>query len=191
VNEHGQEVYLVRHGETAWSLSGQHTGSTEIPLTENGEKVARELGAKLAGHEFDGVLASPLSRAIETARLAGFEHGVQLDERLKEWDYGDYEGLTTPEIRETRPDWFLWRDGCPGGESPDQIGARAGSLVRDVRDIDGDVLLFAHGHILRVITARWLGYPPNDGMHFSLGTATLSILGFEREAPSMWRWNAP
>jgi broad specificity phosphatase PhoE len=191
VNNRGNEVYLVRHGETAWSVSGQHTGSTDIPLTENGKDVARELGEKLNGHEFAAVWSSPLSRALETARLAGFTDGVRVDERLTEWDYGEYEGLTTAEVRKTRPDWFLWRDGCPGGESPEQIGERADGLVREIREVDGDVLLFAHGHILRVITARWLGYPPGDGMHFSLGTATLSILGWEREAPSIWRWNAP
>jgi broad specificity phosphatase PhoE len=191
VNNQGNEVYLVRHGETAWSLSGQHTGSTDIPLTDNGKNVARELGEKLNGHEFAAVWSSPLSRALETATLAGFTDGVRVDDRLKEWDYGEYEGMTTAEIRKTRPDWFLWRDGCPGGESPEQIGERADGLVRDIRDVEGDVLLFAHGHILRVITARWLGYPPGDGMHFSLGTATLSMLGWERDAPSIWRWNAP
>jgi probable phosphoglycerate mutase len=191
VNEHGQEIYLVRHGETEWSLSGQHTGSTDIPLTENGKEVARELGRKLAGHEFAAVWSSPMSRAIDTARLAGFDHDVRIDDRLKEWEYGDYEGLTTPQIRETRPDWFLWRDGCPGGELPEQVGARADGVIQEVKPVEGDVLLFAHGHILRVIAARWLRYPPNDGMHFSLGTATLSILGYEREATSIWRWNAP
>jgi broad specificity phosphatase PhoE len=190
VNNHGNEVCLVRHGETAWSLSGQHTGSTDIPLTDNGENVARELGEKLNGHEFAAVWSSPLSRALETARLAGFTDGVRVDDRLKEWDYGEYEGLTTAEIRKTRPDWFLWRDGCPDGESPEQVGERADGVVRDIREVDGDVLLFAHGHILRVVAARWLGYPPGDGMHFSLGTATLSILGWERDAPSIWRWNA-
>jgi broad specificity phosphatase PhoE len=191
VNNHGHEVYLVRHGETEWSLSGQHTGATDIPLTENGKAVARELGEKLNGIEFTAVWSSPMSRAIDTARLAGYEHDVRIDDRLKEWAYGDYEGKTTPEIRETRPDWFLWRDGCPGGESPAQVGVRADGLVDEVRAVQGDVLLFAHGHILRVITARWLGYPPGDGMHFSLGTATLSILGWERGAASIWRWNAP
>jgi broad specificity phosphatase PhoE len=191
VNKHGHEVYLVRHGETEWSLSGQHTGSTDIPLTDNGKAVARELGEKLKGIEFAAVWSSPMSRAIDTARLAGYEHDVRIDDRLTEWAYGEYEGMTTPEIRETRPDWFLWRDGCPGGESPAQVGARADGLVEEVRAVQGDVLLFAHGHILRVITARWLGYPPGDGMHFSLGTATLSILGWEREAASIWRWNAP
>ena len=191
MNKHGQEVYLVRHGETEWSLSGQHTGSTDIPLTDNGKEVARELGRKLGGLEFAAVWSSPMSRAIDTARLAGFEHDVRLDDRLKEWDYGDYEGKTTPEVRETRPDWFLWRDGCPGGESPAQVGARANGLVEEFRAVEGDVLVFAHGHILRVIAARWLGYPPGDGMHFSLGTATLSVLGWEREAASIWRWNAP
>ena len=191
MNNHGHEVYLVRHGETEWSLSGQHTGATDIPLTENGKAVARELGEKLNGIEFTAVWSSPMSRAIDTARLAGYEHDVRIDDRLKEWAYGDYEGKTTPEIRETRPDWFLWRDGCHGGESPAQVGVRADGLVDEVRAVQGDVLLFAHGHILRVITARWLGYPPGDGMHFSLGTATLSILGWERGAASIWRWNAP
>jgi broad specificity phosphatase PhoE len=191
VNKYGQEVYLVRHGETEWSLSGQHTGSTDIPLTANGEQVARELGEKLAGHEFAAVWASPMSRALDTARLAGFEHDVRIDDRLKEWDYGEYEGLTTPQIRERQPDWFLWRDGCPGGESPAQVGARADTMIDEVRAAQGDVLLFAHGHILRVVAARWLGYPTFDGAHFSLGTATLSILGFEHEAASIWRWNAP
>ena len=191
MNKHGQKVYLVRHGETEWSLSGQHTGSTDIPLTENGKEVARELGEKLAGTDFAAVWSSPLSRALDTARLAGFGAGLRIDDRLKEWDYGKYEGRTTPEIRETRPDWFLWRDGCPAGESPEQVGARADGLVQDIRAVDGDVLLFAHGHILRVICARWLDYPPGDGMHFSLGTATLSVLGYEREAASIWRWNAP
>jgi broad specificity phosphatase PhoE len=191
VNKYGQEVYLVRHGETEWSLSGQHTGSTDIPLTDNGREVARQLGRKLEGLEFAAVWASPMSRAIDTARLAGFEHVVRIDDKLKEWAYGEYEGKTTPEIRESRPDWFLWRDGCPGGESAAQVGARADGVIEEVRAVQGDVLLFAHGHILRVIAARWLGYPPNDGMHFSLGTATLSILGWEHEAASIWRWNAP
>jgi broad specificity phosphatase PhoE len=191
VNRYGQEVYLVRHGETEWSLSGQHTGSTDIPLTPNGEEVARQLGRKLADHNFAAVISSPMSRALDTARLAGFEHDVRLSDDLKEWDYGEYEGLTTPQIRERRPDWWLWRDGCPGGESPAQVGARADRLIAEVRAVDGDVLLFGHGHILRVITARWLGYPAGDGMHFSLGTATLSTLGWEREAASIWRWNAP
>jgi probable phosphoglycerate mutase len=191
VNQYGQEVYLVRHGETEWSLSGQHTGSTDIPLTEKGEEVARELGRKLTGQEFPAVWSSPLSRAIDTARLAGFEHEVRIDDRLKEWDYGEYEGLTTPQIRQKHPDWFLWRDGCPGGESPEQVGARADGVIAEVKAVQGDVLLFAHGHILRVVAARWLGYPPNDGMHFALGTATLSILGYEHDAASIWRWNAP
>jgi len=191
VNQYGQEVYLVRHGETEWSLSGQHTGSTDIPLTEKGEEVARELGRKLTGQEFPAVWSSPLSRAIDTARLAGFEHEVRIDDRLKEWDYGEYEGLTTPQIRQKHPDWFLWRDGCPGGESPEQVGARADGVIAEVKAVQGDVLLFAHGHILRVVAARWLGYPPNDGMRFALGTATLSILGYEHEAASIWRWNAP
>jgi broad specificity phosphatase PhoE len=191
VNRYGQEVYLVRHGETEWTLSGQHTGSTDIPLTENGREVARRLGDKLRELHFAAVWSSPMSRSLDTARLAGFEHDVRIDDNLKEWDYGEYEGLTTPQIREANPGWFLFRDGAPGGESPEQIGARADRVIEEVRAVDGDVLLFAHGHILRVISTRWLGYPPNDGGKFSLGTATLSILGYEHEEASMWRWNAP
>jgi broad specificity phosphatase PhoE len=191
VNRYGQEVYLVRHGETEWTLSGQHTGSTDIPLTENGREVARRLGDKLRELHFAAVWSSPMSRSLDTARLAGFEHDVRIDDNLKEWDYGEYEGLTTPQIREANPGWFLFRDGAPGGESPEQIGARADRVIEEVRAVDGDVLLFAHGHILRVIATRWLGYPPNDGGKFSLGTATLSILGYEHEEASMWRWNAP
>jgi broad specificity phosphatase PhoE len=191
VNRYGQEVYLVRHGETEWSLSGQHTGSTDIPLTENGREVARRLGDTLRELHFAAVWSSPMSRSLDTARLAGFEHDVRIDDNLKEWVYGEYEGLTTPQIRESNPGWFLFRDGAPGGESPEQIGARADRVIEEVRAVDGDVLLFAHGHILRVIATRWLGYPPNDGGKFSLGTATLSILGYEHEEASLWRWNAP
>jgi broad specificity phosphatase PhoE len=191
VNRYGQEVYLVRHGETEWSLSGQHTGSTDIPLTENGREVARRLGDSLRELHFAAVWSSPMSRSLDTARLAGFEHDVRIDDNLKEWVYGEYEGLTTPQIRESNPGWFLFRDGAPGGESPEQIGARADRVIEEVRAVDGDVLLFAHGHILRVIATRWLGYPPNDGGKFSLGTATLSILGYEHEEASLWRWNAP
>lgn len=190
MNKYGQEVYLVRHGETEWSLSGQHTGTTDMPLTANGEEVARELGRKLADLHFAAIFSSPLSRAVETARLAGFPDPT-LDDNLEEWDYGSYEGLTTPQIRETDPGWFLFRDGAPGGESPEQIGVRADRVVERAQAVDGDVLLFGHGHILRVIAARWLGYPANDGAHFSLGTATLSILGHEHEAASIWQWNAP
>jgi broad specificity phosphatase PhoE len=191
VNRYGQEVYLVRHGETEWSLSGQHTGSTDIPLTENGREVARRLGDKLRELHFAAIWSSPMSRSIDTARLAGYEHDVRIDDNLKEWGYGEYEGLTTPQIREKNPGWFLFRDGAPGGESPEQVGTRADRVIDEVRAVDGDVLLFAHGHILRVITARWLGYPPGEGAHFSLGTATLSTLGYEHEAASIWRWNAP
>ena len=190
MNKYGQEVYLVRHGETEWSLSGQHTGNTDLPLTANGEEVARELGRRLADLHFAAAFSSPLLRAVRTAHLAGFEDPT-LDDDLKEWDYGEYEGLTTPQIRESNPGWFLFRDGAPGGESPEEIGARADRVIAQIRAIDGDVILFAHGHILRVIAARWLGYPPGDGAHFSLGTATLSILGYEHEAASLWQWNAP
>jgi broad specificity phosphatase PhoE len=191
VNRYGQEVYLVRHGETEWSLSGQHTGTTDIPLTENGREVARRLGDKLRELHFAAVWTSPMSRSIDTARLAGFEHEVRINDDLKEWDYGEYEGLTTPQIREKNPGWFLFRDGAPSGESPEQVGARADRVIAEIRTVDGDVLIFAHGHILRVVAARWLGSPPGDGAHFSLSTATLSILGYEHEAASIWRWNAP
>jgi broad specificity phosphatase PhoE len=191
VNRYGQEVYLVRHGETQWSRSGQHTGTTDIPLTANGREVARRLGDKLRELHFAAVWSSPMSRSIDTARLAGFEHEVRINDDLKEWDYGEYEGLTTPQIREKNPGWFLFRDGAPGGESPEQVGARADRVIPEIRAVDGDVLIFAHGHILRVVAARWLGYPPGDGAHLSLSTATLSILGYEHEAASIWRWNAP
>jgi probable phosphoglycerate mutase len=191
VNKYGQEVYLVRHGETEWSISGQHTGSTDIPLTDKGVEVARELGRKLADHEFAAVWSSPLSRARETARLAGFENGLRIDDRLKEWDYGEYEGLTTAQIREDHPDWFLWRDGSPGGDSPEQIGARAYGVLAEVKAVEGDVLLFAHGHILRVIAARWIDLPVLLGEHFLLDTATLNVLGYYYETPALKIWNAP
>ena len=172
-------IYLARHGETAWSLSGQHTGLTDFPLTERGQRNARALGKRLQGLTFATVLTSPLQRAAQTCALAGFGAAAEVDRDLLEWNYGDYEGRRTVEIRAERPDWQLFRDGCPGGESPDQVGARADRVVSRVRSIAGDALLFSSGHFLRVLAARWLGLPPGDGRYFVLSTASLSALGYE------------
>jgi len=174
-------LYLARHGETAWSLSGQHTGLTDLPLTERGERNARNLGPRLAGLTFAKVFTSPLQRATRTCELAGFAAAAEVDRDLVEWDYGDYEGLRTAEIHDKRPEWKLFRDGCPGGESPDQIGARADRVVGRVRAVKGDVLIFSSGHFLRVLAARWLGLEPVNGRLFMLKTASLSALGYENE----------
>ena len=173
-------VYLVRHGETAWSLSGQHTGLTDIPLTDRGERNARRLGERLAGMQFAKVFTSPLQRAARTCALAGFGAAAEVDRDLVEWNYGEYEGRRTSEIRAERPDWELFRDGCPGGESPHQAGARADRVVARVRAAGGDVLVFSSGHFLRVFAARWLGLEAAAGRFFLLGTASLSALGYER-----------
>jgi probable phosphoglycerate mutase len=172
-------VYLARHGETAWSLSGQHTGLTDLPLTDRGERNARRLGERLAGLRFAQVLTSPLVRAARTCELAGFGAVAATDRDLVEWDYGTYEGRRTSEIRAERPDWQLFRDGCPGGESPHQVGARADRVIARLRAAGGDVLLFSSGHFLRVLAARWLGLEPAAGRLLFLGTASLSILGYE------------
>ena len=188
-------VILVRHGETEWTLSGQHTGRTDIPLTDNGRSQARELCRELASRRFGLVLSSPLTRALETARLAGLGDHVQTTEDLMEWDYGDYEGITTDEIRSKRRKWSLWMDGVPGGESAAEVGARADRVIEEVRQIltetGSDVALFAHGHVLRVLAARWLGLTPADGRLFALEPATISMLGYERENPVIRRWNDP
>jgi len=172
------EVVLVRHGETEWSRTGRHTGRTDVPLTEEGERQARAL-----------VLSSPLRRALDTARLAGFEPEVRDD--LAEWDYGEYDGVTTPEIREQVPDWTIWRYGALGGESVEQLAARADRAVAELLEVEGDVLVFSHGHFLRVLTARWLGLEAADGRLFALDSGTLSTLGFEREQPVIRSWNVP
>jgi probable phosphoglycerate mutase len=185
-------VYLARHGETAWSLSGQHTGLTDIPLTERGEHNARRLGEQLQGHNFAKVLTSPLQRAARTCQLAGFGAAAKMDKDLVEWDYGKYEGRRSVEIHAERPDWELFRDGCPGGESPDQVGARADRVLSRVRAVvDGDMLLFSSGHFLRVLSARWLGLEPGAGRYFLLDTASLSILGYEQRQsrPVIRLWN--
>jgi broad specificity phosphatase PhoE len=172
-------VYLARHGETTWSLSGQHTGLTDLPLTERGERNARALGERLNGLKFAKVFASPLQRARRTCELAGFREAVEVDRDLLEWNYGDYEGRRTSEIHAERPDWELFRDGCPGGESPEQVSTRADHVVSRVRAVEGDVLLFSSGHFLRVLAARWLGLGPAAGRFFMLSTASLSALGYE------------
>jgi broad specificity phosphatase PhoE len=185
------QVVLVRHGETEWSRDMRHTGRTDVPLTDRGREEARMLRDSLAASSFTRVLTSPLSRAVETCRLAGLGERAQTTDALLEWDYGDYEGITTKEIRAARPGWFLWRDGCPGGETADQVGARVDPLVAELKAAGGDVAVFAHGHVLRVLTARWLGLPAREGALFALSTATLSMLGFERETAVIRRWNAP
>jgi broad specificity phosphatase PhoE len=172
-------IYLARHGETAWSVTGQHTGLTDLPLTQRGERNALRLGKRLAGLVFAKVSTSPLQRAVRTCELAGFGAAAEVDPDLVEWNYGDYEGLRTAEIHAKRPDWQLFRDGCPKGESPEQIGARADRVVSRVRAINGDVLIFSSGHFLRVLTARWLGLEPAAGRFFMLNTASVSVLGYE------------
>ena len=172
-------TYLARHGETAWTISVQHTGLTDLPLTERGERNARRLGDRLNGLTFARVFTSPLQRAVRTCALAGFGDAAEVDRDLVEWDYGLYEGRRTAEILAERPDWQLFRDGCPGGESPDQVGVRADRVVSRVRAVHGDVLLFSSGHFLRMLAARWLGLEPAAGGYFLLGTASLSALGYE------------
>jgi probable phosphoglycerate mutase len=186
------ELILVRHGETQWSREGRHTGRTDLSLTPRGEEQARALAPLLADHNIVLALASPALRARRTAELAGLT-GVETDERLWEWDYGEYEGLSTPRIREGRPGWYLWRDGVIGGETVDQVGARVDGALDRVRPAlaDGDVVLVAHGHVLRILTARWLGLPAADGRLFKLGTGTLSTLGTEHDAPVISTWNVP
>ena len=174
-------TYLARHGETAWTLTGQHTGRTDIPLTERGESNARRLGERLKRLTFACVFTSPLRRAFRTCELAGFAAVVTVDPDLVEWNYGNYEGRRTEEIRAERPDWQLFRDGCPGGETPDEVGVRADRVVSRVRAVRGDVLLFSSGHFLRVLAARWLGLEPGAGRFFLLSTASLSALGYEHE----------
>ncbi|MFO1141341.1 MAG: histidine phosphatase family protein [Amaricoccus sp.] len=184
-------VWLARHGETAWSLSGQHTGRTDIALTDRGEEDARKLGERLRDMAFARVFTSPLRRAARTCFLTGFGDRGEVDTDLVEWDYGDYEGRTSADIRAERPDWVLWRDGCPGGESPGQVGLRADRMIDRVRGIGGDVLLFSSGHILRVLAARWLGLQPLAGRFFLLDTASLSALGYDRSLaqPVVRLWN--
>jgi broad specificity phosphatase PhoE len=184
-------IYLARHGETAWSLTGQHTGFTDLPLTEHGEQNARALRERLAGLKFAKVFTSPLQRAARTCELAGFGAVAEVDRDLVEWNYGQYEGRRTAEIHAGRPEWDLFRDGCPGGESPDQVGARADGVLKRVRAVGADVLLFSSGHFLRVLAARWLGLEPGAGRYLLLSTASLSSVAFEhnQSQPVIRLWN--
>jgi broad specificity phosphatase PhoE len=191
VSTEEQKVYLLRHGETEWSLNGRHTGVTDIPLTENGRIAARLLKPILATVTFTLVLTSPLQRARETCELAGLGQFANVEPDLIEWNYGEYDGLTTEQIRSTRPGWSVFRDGCPGGESPEQVGARAHRVITKVRTAAGNVALFGHGHFTRVLAARWINLSANYGANFLLDTATLNVLGYYRESPAFMIWNAP
>lgn len=185
------KIYLARHGETEWSLSGQHTGTTDIPLTQQGEHNARNLGKRLQDVHFDKVFTSPLQRSRRTCELAGFGDRVEIDPDLVEWNYGEYEGERTADIRKKRPGWFLFRDGCPGGESVEAVGARADRVIARLRALNADVILFSHGHFLRVLGASWLGKPASDGQFLLLTTASLSVLGYEHNLhePVLRLWN--
>ena len=185
------EVVLIRHGETEWTLSGQHTGRTDIPLTERGRKQARLLEPLLSTANFALVLSSPLQRARETCELAGLGPRMGIEPDLMEWDYGEYEGITSKEIKRTAPNWTVFTDGCPGGETPEQVGARVDRLIHRIRPIAGRVALFAHGHLLRVFVSRWIGLPPSAGQHFLLDTSTVGVLGYYQGVPAVKRWNAP
>jgi probable phosphoglycerate mutase len=187
----GGEVFLVRHGETEWSVSGRHTGVTDLALTENGRRAAKQLEPLLSETEFAMVLASPLERARMTCELAGLGDRMHVDPDLVEWNYGEYEGLTPEQIHRTAPGWMIFSDGCPGGESPEQVGVRVDRLIGRVRAVPGRVALFAHGHVFRVFAARWIGLPPTHGRHFLLDTSTLNVLGYYRGIPAVKRWNAP
>jgi broad specificity phosphatase PhoE len=191
MNSSAPSVYLARHGETTWSVSGQYTGLTDLPLTERGERNAQRLGERLKGLKFTAVLASPLQRAWRTCELAGFSDVARPDPDLLEWNYGAYDGHTPQEILLRHPGWVLFRDGCPGGESPEDVGARADRVLRLVRDTHGDALLFSSGHILRVFAARWLGLEPAAGRYLALGAAALSVLGYDQGVsdPVIRLWN--
>jgi len=184
-------VVAVRHGETAWSLSGRHTGITDIPLTDNGRRLAARLRPALAAESFTLVLTSPLGRARETCALCGLADKAVLEPDLAEWNYGKYEGLTPREIHASASGWLIFRDGCPGGETPADVGARVDRVITRARAAGGDVALFAHGHVLRVLAARWLGLPPGAGQHFLLDTGTLNVLSYYRGVPALKTWNAP
>lgn len=189
VDEGANEIVLVRHGETEWTLAGRHTGRTDIPLTEHGREQAQRIGALLRDRRFALVLSSPLSRALETCRLAGQGERAEVTDDLREWDYGDYEGLRTADIRATRPGWSLWADGVPGGETAADVAARVDRVVARARGAGGSVALFAHAHVLRVLTARWLGLAPELGRFFAMAPAAVSVLGYERETSVVLRWN--
>ena len=184
-----RDLWLIRHGETEWSRSGQHTGRTDLPLTVQGERQAALLGRRLTGRKFALVLTSPLGRARETCRLAGYGAAARDEPDLREWDYGAYEGRTTAQIREEVPGWIIWKNGVSGGETADQVGGRCDRVIARAAAVDGDVALFAHGHVLRILAARWLGLPAVGGSHLALDTASLSVLGHEHEARVIRNWN--
>lgn len=184
-----REIWLIRHGETEWSLSGAHTGRTDIPLTSKGYERAAAIGRQMAGRKFALVLSSPMLRARETCRMAGYGEAAQIDGDLKEWDYGSYEGRTTAEIQQDRPGWSLWKDGPLGGESIADVAARADCVIARVMSGQGDAALFAHGHILRILAARWIGFEPVAASRLALDTATISVLGYERATPVIRSWN--
>jgi broad specificity phosphatase PhoE len=187
------QIYLIRHGETEWSLSGQHTGRTDLPLTPHGEELARQLRQRLAGKQFDHVLTSPMQRARRTCELAGFGAAARVQPDLHEWDYGDYEGHTSAEIHQQRPGWNIYRDGCPNGESPEQISARADNVIAGLRRLDGMIAIFSHGHFLRILGMRWAGLSVPDGQLFGLDTASISILSYEHNNPNtpiILMWNS-
>ena len=185
------DVFAIRHGETAWSISRQHTGVTDIPLTDAGRLLAERLQPLLARERFTRVLVSPLHRTHETCSLAGLGGEAIVEPDLSEWNYGDYEGLTPQQIQDMRPGWMIFGDGCPGGESPEQVGARVDRVISRARDCHGNVALFSHGHLLRVLAARWIGLSARDGQHFLLGTGTLCVLGYYRDVPAVKIWNGP
>lgn len=183
------QIVLIRHGETEWSRNGRHTGRTDIPLTEVGRDEAGMLAAKLRAWRFVRVVTSPLRRALDTCRLAGYGEAAEVRDELMEWDYGAYEGRTTKEIRREDPGWTVWTDGAPGGETAENVADRISPVVAELREVDGDVAVFGHGHLLRVLAARWLDLPPVEGRRFALGTTTVSVLGHERETRAILRWN--
>jgi probable phosphoglycerate mutase len=189
LGEANMNVFAIRHGETAWSLTGQHTGTTDIPLTDNGRRLAERMRPLLARNAFELILCSPMQRARETCELAGFGDKAVIDSDLLEWNYGEYEGLTPKQIHEVAPGWMIFRDGCPGGEAPEEVGARVDRVIARSRAADGDTALFAHGHVLRVLVARWIGLPASGGQHFLLNTGTLSVLSYYREIPAVRIWN--
>ena len=183
-------VFVLRHGETEWSLNGRHTGITDIPLTENGRRAAKLLRPVLAGIPFKIVLTSPLQRARETCALAGLGERVSIEPDLMEWNYGEYEGMTPQQIYEERPTWMIFEDGCPFGEQPEEVGTRVDRVIAKIRSAQGHVAVFAHGHVLRVFGARWLGLRPQSGAHFLMGTASLNILSYYHGVPAIQCWNA-
>jgi broad specificity phosphatase PhoE len=182
-------IFIIRHGQTEWSRADRHTGHTDVALEPEGIREAELVGARLASESFALVLSSPLQRALETCRIAGFGKNVQTRDDLMEWDYGDYEGLSTAQIRERQPMWSLWDDGAPSGETAAQVGSRADRVLQEVRAVEGDAVLFAHAHLLRVLAARWLGLPPRGGCRFALSTSSVSVLGYERDTEVISLWN--